>query len=421
MSYYLKYLKYKQKYLDLKNLDLFSGISLGNYNYKDLEGGVLGLKENKTDHKNIEDIAKLWQDVSLVSHTLTPNPVTQRIQPGYFLNYQVLRPYPGYESKVMEKYMKSEVDDQDNHIHLLYSNIGKRLIPDAKREGESFKEDQIIITYALKVDGKGIVIPKMCMDQIRSFKSKFWIGNNQKLLEEKIEEILQSFIAKNGGMNQFIKLGENRKQSIGFLKKSYNDNLSEGQIKNVLRHLEEEALACVVLKKIFKAMDIATRTQQRLEIEKLERERDAEIFVIYNTISNGTIVPDSDIWSIFELLLFNKFNGDLQNMILQNKWDLVIQNFNRRPSIQDIMRRFYKLINDGNIRINDINLDVLNECYKIKAMNIYTDVQHEKYINENINYINEDEDEDEERRAGAGPGPMRTDKPTRTYNPYAKR
>jgi len=38
MNYYLKYLKYKQKYLDLKNLDLNGGISINNY--KDLKGGV---------------------------------------------------------------------------------------------------------------------------------------------------------------------------------------------------------------------------------------------------------------------------------------------------------------------------------------------------------------------------------------------
>ena len=33
MNYYLKYLKYKQKYLDLKNLDLIGGLSLSKCNY----------------------------------------------------------------------------------------------------------------------------------------------------------------------------------------------------------------------------------------------------------------------------------------------------------------------------------------------------------------------------------------------------
>ena len=403
MNYYLKYLKYKQKYLDLKNLDLIGGLSLNNYNYNDLEGGVIGLKENKTDHKNIEDIAKLWQNVSLVSHTLTPNPETQRIQPGYFLNFQVLKPYRGYNSEVMEKYVKSEFDDQDNHIHLLDSKISKRFIPDAKEKGESFTEDQIIITYNLKVDGKGIVIPKECMREIRS-KSRFWIGENQKLLEEEIEKILRSYIA-NFGINQFIKLLD-------------NDNLSEGQIQNVLRYLEEEALAGVVLKKIFRAMDMATRTQQRLkieaEIEALERGRDKAEIEIYNTITTDkSIVPDSDIWSIFESLFFNKYNEDLKNMILQDKWNLVISYFDRwRPSISDIMNRFNQLIKNNNIRINDINLDVLNECYKIKAAHIYADRQYEQYMNENINYINE-----EERTAG---GKANKDIKDIRYNPYGR-
>ena len=416
MSYYLKYLKYKKKYLDLKNLDLIGGLSLSNYNYNDLEGGVNGLKEKITDHKNIEDIAKLWQNVSLVSHTLTPNPETQRIQPGYFLNFQVLNPYRGYKSEVMEKYEKSVVDDRDNHIHLLDSKIRKIFIPGAL--GESLKEDQIIITYALKVDGKGIVIPKECMDKIRLIKSQFWIGDNHKLLEEEIEKILQSYIA-TFGINQFIKLGEDRNQSFGFKKKLYNDNLSEGQIQNVLRHLKEEALAGVVLKKIFRTMDIATRTQQRLkieaEIQALERGRDAEILRIYNEISTDeSIVPDSDIWSIFESLFFNKFNGDLKNMISRDKWDLVKSYLYRRSSISDIMNIFNQLIENNNIRINDINLHVLDECYKLKAIHIYTDIQHEQYMNENINYINEEE---EERTAG---GKAKKTINDNRHNPYGR-
>jgi hypothetical protein len=49
MNYYLKYLKYKKKYLDLKNLDLNGGIGLNNY--KDLEGGVLGLRDATSNTK----------------------------------------------------------------------------------------------------------------------------------------------------------------------------------------------------------------------------------------------------------------------------------------------------------------------------------------------------------------------------------
>ena len=36
MNYYLKYFKYKQKYLDLKNLDLNGGVDLNNYKVENL-------------------------------------------------------------------------------------------------------------------------------------------------------------------------------------------------------------------------------------------------------------------------------------------------------------------------------------------------------------------------------------------------
>jgi len=41
MNNYLKYLKYKQKYLDLKNLNLNGGLNINNY--KDFDGGVGGI------------------------------------------------------------------------------------------------------------------------------------------------------------------------------------------------------------------------------------------------------------------------------------------------------------------------------------------------------------------------------------------
>jgi hypothetical protein len=69
MNYYLKYLKYKQKYLDLKNLVLNGGFSFNNYN--DLEGGILGLRPIKKDmipyqHYNpeIEKLAEYWKSAT---------------------------------------------------------------------------------------------------------------------------------------------------------------------------------------------------------------------------------------------------------------------------------------------------------------------------------------------------------------------
>jgi hypothetical protein len=41
MNNYLKYLKYKQKYLDLKNLNLNGSLNINNY--KDFDGGVGGI------------------------------------------------------------------------------------------------------------------------------------------------------------------------------------------------------------------------------------------------------------------------------------------------------------------------------------------------------------------------------------------
>jgi len=127
MSYYLKYLKYKQKYLDLKNLDLFGGISLGNYNYNDLEGGVIGIASDYPQYAHLIDdygneaIADYWR-TEINSTTFSINAGHRgTVQPGYYLMY--------YDSNGEYNDVTEDAEEShdpkffDNHIHLLSTSI----------------------------------------------------------------------------------------------------------------------------------------------------------------------------------------------------------------------------------------------------------------------------------------------------------
>ena len=119
MNYYLKYLKYKQKYLDLKNLDLIGGLKLGNYNYNDLEGGVLGIRsetlgyEHTVEDYDTEAISKYWNDkINAVGFSDKRNKLG-KFQPGYYLMF-----YNDDGSRNVNDVIES-------HIHLLGSDTKK--------------------------------------------------------------------------------------------------------------------------------------------------------------------------------------------------------------------------------------------------------------------------------------------------------
>ena len=137
MNYYLKYLKYKQKYLDLKNLDLIGGLSLNNYT--DLEGGVFGILSDIQEYQDqvqdltLESIADKWRTkINSTSYSTNVPQIydentgeligEKKLQPGYYLMF--------YDSNG-DYYDASDdaiIDPRnpkffDNHIHLLKTKV----------------------------------------------------------------------------------------------------------------------------------------------------------------------------------------------------------------------------------------------------------------------------------------------------------
>ena len=160
MNYYLKYLKYKQKYLDLKNLN-------GLNNYKDLEGGVLGFRDiddRMTPYyhfdANIERLAYYWHaTIGPVSYQRGYNR-ENNYHLGYFLMFNYKRP----------KY-----DDRDNHIHIY----------------ESFETDDTFgFNYSLKISKRHMYLNR---NEIRniirdtlSFNTNNWKTTVRTMLQDNI-------------------------------------------------------------------------------------------------------------------------------------------------------------------------------------------------------------------------------------------
>jgi len=125
MNYYLKYLKYKQKYLDLKNLDLIGGLSLSNNN---LEGGVPGIASDYEEHAHLlddygnEEIADYWR-TNINSTTFSANTGIGGVhQPGYYLMfYDSNGDY--YDTTNDENADPRNPKFFNNHIHLLESKF----------------------------------------------------------------------------------------------------------------------------------------------------------------------------------------------------------------------------------------------------------------------------------------------------------
>jgi hypothetical protein len=153
MNYYLKYLKYKQKYLDLKNLDLIDGLSLSNNNYNNLDGGVHGIASDYEEHAHLlddyanEEIADYWR-TNINSTTFSANPRTGWIhQPGYYLMfYDSNGDY--YDTTNDEKDHPRNPKFYDNHIHLLESKL---------------ENGRNVISFILKLKKNKIKIDPQCL------------------------------------------------------------------------------------------------------------------------------------------------------------------------------------------------------------------------------------------------------------------
>ena len=157
MNYYLKYLKYKQKYLDLKNLDLIGGLSLSKYNYNNLDGGVPGIASDYEHYAHLlddyvnEEIADYWR-TNVNSTTFSGNSGFQGVhQPGYYLMF--------YDSDGQYYDTKNDAEDDkhhpnffQNHIHLLKSTIINR--HNAISFTLKFKNKQIKILTECFLDAK---------------------------------------------------------------------------------------------------------------------------------------------------------------------------------------------------------------------------------------------------------------------------
>jgi hypothetical protein len=149
MNYYLKYLKYKQKYLDLKNLDLIGGLSLSNNN---LEGGVPGIASDYEEHAHLlddygnEEIADYWR-TNINSTTFSANTGIGGVhQPGYYLMfYDSNGDY--YDTTNDENADPRNPKFFNNHIHLLESK---------------FVNGRNAISFILKLKNNKIKINQQC-------------------------------------------------------------------------------------------------------------------------------------------------------------------------------------------------------------------------------------------------------------------
>jgi len=149
MNYYLKYLKYKQKYLDLKNLDLIGGLSLSNNN---LEGGVPGIASDYEEHAHLlddygnEEIADYWR-TNINSTTFSANTGIGGVhQPGYYLMfYDSNGDY--YDTTNDENADPRNPKFFNNHIHLLESK---------------YVNGRNAISFILKLKKKKIKIDPQC-------------------------------------------------------------------------------------------------------------------------------------------------------------------------------------------------------------------------------------------------------------------
>jgi hypothetical protein len=220
MEYYLKYLKYKEKYLDLK--------------YNDLEGGKYGLKTgekylneynnyNLEGIKDIDDMEKLaieWnRKVSTTSYSTTQNE-RNRIQPGYYFNFNFINSSnpiqsnapsldappldtPLLDVQLLNAQSRSSKYDFNNHIHVISvenkHNFYKVMFI-LKVNGSKLKLDEVIINEIFKVIKDETDIKKISklINVYLSYKKRnnIAIENEQNLRQYIYEENLENCIKK---------------------------------------------------------------------------------------------------------------------------------------------------------------------------------------------------------------------------------
>jgi hypothetical protein len=217
MDYYLKYLKYKQKYLDLK--------------YNDLEGGRYGLKTfdseynlegisdyEKKNFNNMEYLAIMWnKEGSTTSYSTTPNE-KNKIQPGYYFNFinssnpiQSNTPSldappldtPSLNVQLLNAQSRTSKYDFNNHIHVI-SVKNKHNFYEVKFilkvKGSKLKLDEDIIKEIFKVikDETDIKEISELINVYLSIKKRnnIAIENEQNLVQYINEKNLEDCIKK---------------------------------------------------------------------------------------------------------------------------------------------------------------------------------------------------------------------------------
>ena len=247
MNYYLKYLKYKQKYLDLKNLDLIGGLSLSKYNYNNLDGGVPGIASDYKEHAHLlddyanEEIADYWR-TNINSTTFSANTGIGGIhQPGYYLMfYDSNGDY--YDTTNDEKENPRNPKFFNNHIHLLESKL---------------ENGRNAISFTLKLKNNKIKIFQECFLDVEHLnkycKKKEIVGYDKlRMMIFLLKDFKSTYYTPTSSTsNQYDILLDNTNLNLTYVINGVTRPiLFRREIKKCIETLETYAIICTAISKI---------------------------------------------------------------------------------------------------------------------------------------------------------------------------
>jgi len=327
MNYYLKYLKYKQKYLDLKNLDLIGGLSLNNYT--DLEGGVFGILSDIKEYQlqvqdlTLESIADKWRTkINSTSYSKNVQQIydentgeligEKKLQPGYYLMfYDSNGDY--YDASDDETINPRNPKFFDNHIHLLKTKVDKF--------GNNSIEFNITINPTDTIGGrKKIIIKQELLTQALSL-NKYCEENNIKgydklrmfifLLKMNEEYDLKNFIVIRD-----YKITYSPSENTHLYSHNNGDILpvfSDEDKEKCIQELDTYAIICTALKIINKTMTGET-TGETTVTDRMNSTQFL-IYLIYRAYLNSRLLSDSEqSWYTHEMTKNNLLFSEFYNM-----------------------------------------------------------------------------------------------------------
>jgi hypothetical protein len=322
MNYYLKYLKYKQKYLDLKNLDLIGGLSLNNYT--DLEGGVFGILSDVEEYKNqvqdltLESIADKWRTkINSTSYSKNVKQIydentgeligEKKLQPGYYLMfYDSNGDY--YDASDDETINSHNPKFYDNHIHLLKTKVDKF--------GNNSIEFNITINPTDTIEGrKKIKIKQELLTQALSL-NKYCEENNIKGYDKLRMFIFLLKMNEEYDLKDFIVIGDYKityspSENTHLYSHNNGDILpvfSDEDKEKCIQELDTYAIICTALKIINKTMTGETTGETTVT----DRMNSTHFLIYLMYRANYRLLSDSEqSWYIREMtknyLLFSEF------------------------------------------------------------------------------------------------------------------